>query len=218
MVNGRSLLRSPSKQIRRAISSVVGVALMLVIVILLASVMAGMFIAFGDQLEEPNIGQNDSTSTGLNPWDDEDALLAPEDPAAGAEDVRYRVVFEIQDSNMNGDSLNEVKVNVEGVSESMFSGVTRSDIETFEVEKTDGTVLDIVSDVEDDSNWALQNGGSELEMTLTGSGYPNPTTGDVITIVFDGVDNPNDPGTYDISVTLNQGEDDQSGTLKIIEK
>lgn len=193
-------------------------ALMLVIVILLASVMAGMFIAFGDQLEEPTIRQNDSTSTGLNPWDDEDALLAPEDPAAGAEDVRYRVVFEIQDSNMNGDSLNEVKVNVEGVSESMFSGVTRSDIETFEVEKTDGTVLDIVSDVEDDSNWALQNGGSELEMTLTGSGYPNPTTGDVITIVFDGVDNPNDPGTYDISVTLNQGEDDQSGTLKIIEK
>lgn len=191
---------------------------MLVIVILLASVMAGMFISFGGQLEEPDFGQNESNSTSLNPWDDKDALLAPEDPVAGAEDVRYRVIFEIQDSNMNGDSLNEVTVRVNGVSEGMFSGVTKSDIETFEVEKTDGTVLDISGDVEDDSNWSLQEGGSELEMTLTGSGYPNPSTGDEITIIFDGVDNPNDPGTYDISVKLNQGVDDQSGTLEIIEE
>lgn len=203
-----------ASDVKRSISSVIGVTLMLVIVVLLASVMAGMVFTFDNKLEEPDL-EDDGTS--VNPWSDDDALLAPEDPTAGAEDIRYRVVFEISDTNIEGDSLNEVKVRVDDVDESMFSGVSKSDIETFEVEKTDGTVIDIADDVEDDSNWSLQEGGSELEMTLSGSGYTNPSTGDVMTIVFDGVDNPNDPGTYDISVTLNQGEDKQTGTLEIIE-
>lgn len=199
---------------RRALSSVVGVTLVIVIVLLLASVFAGLVLSFGDRLQEPELQENGS----LNPWADGESLLAPETPTAGAEDVRYRVLFEIQDTDMEGDSLNEVRISVNGVSESMFSGVRDEDIETFEVEQTDGTVLDILSDVEDESNWAFQEGGSEVEITLSGSGYPNPSTGDVITIIFDGVDNPNDPGTYDVSVTLNQDEDEESGTLEIVEE
>lgn len=197
--------------LKRAIAPVVGVVLMVVLVIILASVMSAMVASLGDRLEEPELDDS------VNPWNDEDALLAPEDATAGAEDIRYRVVFEIQDSDMEGDSLNEVRITVDGVDESMFTGVSKGDIEAFEVEKTDGTVLDIEGDVEDDSNWAIQEGGSEIEITLSGSGYSNPSTGDTITIIFDGVDNPNDPGTYDISVTLNQDGDKQSGELKIIE-
>ncbi len=187
---------------------------MLVLVVALVSAMSGMVLTFGNGLQEPEL---DAGNDGVNPWGDDDALLVPEDQTAGAEDIRYRVLFEIQDSDMEGDSLNEVRITVNGVDESMFTGVSKEDIETFEVEKTDGTVLEIEDDVEDDDNWAIQEGGSELEMTLSGSGYPNPSTGDVITIIFDGVDNPNDPGTYDISVTLNQDGDTQSGELEIIE-
>lgn len=187
---------------------------MIVIVLLLASMFAGLVLSLGDRLQEPELRENGS----LNPWDEGESLLAPENPTAGAENVRYRVLFEIQDTNVEGDSLNEVRITVDGVSESMFSGVRDEDIETFEVEKTDGTVLDISTDVEDESNWSFQEGGSEVEITLTGSGYTNPSTGDVITIIFDGVDNPNDPGTYDVSVTLNQGEDEDSGTLEIVEE
>jgi len=200
--------------VRRAISSVVGVTLMVIIVVMLASVMTGMVL-----LEEPELTNSTNSAEALNPWDDEDALLAPEDPAAGAEDVRYRVIFQIQssDSDIEGDSLNELRVEVSGVDESMFSGVAESDVETFEVEKTDGTVLDIQNDVETEDNWALQEGGSELEMTLGGSAYTNPEVGDVITVIFGNVDNPSDPGTYDITVTLNQDEADASGTLEIVE-
>lgn len=205
--------------VRRAISSVVGVTLMVIIVVMLASVMTGMVLTFGDELEEPELTNSTNSAEALNPWDDEEALLAPEDPAAGAEDVRYRVIFQIQssDSDIEGDSLNELRVEVSGVDESMFSGVAESDVETFEVEKTDGTVLDIQNDVETEDNWALQEGGSELEMTLGGSAYTNPEVGDVITVIFGNVDNPSDPGTYDITVTLNQDEADASGTLEIVE-
>jgi hypothetical protein len=192
---------------------------MVIIVVMLASVMTGMVLTFGDELEEPELTNSTNSAEALNPWDDEDALLAPEDPAAGAEDVRYRVIFQIQssDSDIEGDSLNELRVEVSGVDESMFSGVAESDVETFEVEKTDGTVLDIQNDVETEDNWALQEGGSELEMTLGGSAYTNPEVGDVITVIFGNVDNPSDPGTYDITVTLNQDEADASGTLEIVE-
>lgn len=201
-------------RLRRAIAPVVGVVLMVVLVVALVSVMSAMLLTFGDSLQEPEL---DGSSGDINPWGNSDALLTPEDSTAGAEDVRYRVLFEIQDTDMEGDSLNEGRITVDGVSESMFTGVSREDIETFEVEKTDGTVLNIKDDVEDDDNWTVQEGGSEIEMTLSGSGYSNPSTGDIVTIVFDGVDNPNDPGTYDITVVLNQDEDEQSGTLEIEE-
>lgn len=213
----RPKVRLWMSSVRRAISTVIGVALMIVIVVLLASTMAAMVTTFGDGLEEPGFTDG-SPSEPINPWDNEDALLAPEDPVAGAENVRYRIIFEIRssDSDIEGDSLNELQVSVNGVSESMFSGVVKSDIDKFEVEKTDGTVLDIQGDVESDDNWAFQDGGSTLEMTLSGSGYTNPAVGDVITVVFGDVDNPSDPGTYDITVTLNQDGADESGNLEIV--
>lgn len=208
--------------VRRAISSVVGVTLILVIVVLLASVTAGIFLTYSDELEEPDFLENGSESNSsapLNPWSEEDALLAPEDPTAGAEDVRYRIVFDIQesDSDIEGDSLNELQVSVDGVGEDMFSGVTKSDIEQFEVNRTDGSVINIEDDIQSGDNWDIQEGGSEIEIVLDGDTYENPSVGDEIVVIFGSVDNPNAPGTYDITVTLNQDPAEQSGTLEIIE-
>lgn len=194
--------------VERAVSAVVGVAVMLVIVVVVSSVIAGFVLSYDDSLNDPDID-----SENVNPWGDDDALLAPEDATAGAVDVRYRVLIEIKDSDMNGDSLNELEVSVV-TNDQMFQGTGPPDIEQFEVERTDGTVMDIESDV---NGWDIRNGGSELEIQLTGSEYPNPSTGDVITVIFDGVDNPSSSGTYDLTVTLNQDEDEQDGELEIIE-
>lgn len=203
---------------RRGISAVVGVVLLVAIVIALAATMAGLALSIAEPPEEPTFGTGVEGSE-ANPFGDSDALVAAEDPTAGAEDVRYRVRIEITDSDMEGDSLNELKLSVIVPSEvdeidGMFSGVTREDIETFEVDRAGGGTENISGDVEGSDNWAFED--DELEMTLGGNAYTNPSIGDVITVVFDGVDNPTEPATYDVEVTLNQDEDTQNGTLEIV--
>lgn len=200
-----------------------GVTLMIVIVILLSSVMAGMVLTFGGGLEEPEFLNNTTdSSVPLNPWDSKDELLSPKNPVAGAEDVRYRVVFDIQentggDSNdAVGNSLNGVRIIVDNVDRSMFSGVSKPDVETFEVQRENGTTTEFKSDVQDEDNWEFDNDNNELKMTLTGN-Y-DIKAGDEITIIIADVDNPSDPGTYDVTVQLNNGEDQESGKLEIIEE
>lgn len=191
----------------RAVSVVIGVVLMVALTVIMASIVAGMALSLDERLQEPEL-QTDAVS----PWSDQDTLLAPEDPSAGAEDVRYRVLLEVEDTDMEGDSLNELEVSV-NTGDDMFSGTSQGKVETFEIEKTDGTELDLKSEL---NGWDVRNGGSEVEMQLTGSVYTNPQVGDEIAVILDGVDNPNNPGTYDLSVTLNQDEDEQSGELEII--
>jgi hypothetical protein len=195
---------------------------MIVIVVLLASAMAGLVLTYGNELERPGMTdeRSETTDSRLNPWDNEEALLAPENPTAGAEDVRYRIIFEIQaqkggDSNdAVGNSLNDVLVSVDDVDRRMFSGVTKSDIEKFEVEREDGTTESYADDVEDEENWSIDNDDNDLRITL--SGDYDIKAGDVITIIIDSIDNPAEPGTYDIAVELNDGEDMESGTLEIV--
>jgi len=195
-------------ELRRAVSPVVGVALMVVLVVVLSSAMAGLVLTYTDAPETPSFEEEVQDS----PWDD-DPLLGPEDATAGATDIRYRVYFEITDTNMEGDSLNGVRIFV-NTTDDMFSGTSQDDLETLEVEKTDGTELDIKSDVD---GWSTSNDGSQLDIGLSGSEYPNPSVGDTIIIIFDGVDNPADPGTYDVEVELNGDEDLQEGELEIVE-
>ena len=229
MTTKKQMLRAWLSQMRRALSSVIGVSLMIVIVVLLASVMAGLVLTYGNELERPEMTDSgpvttdsgsEATGSRLNPWDNEEALLAPENPTAGAEDVRYRVIFEIQeqkggDSNdAVGNSLNDVLVSVDDVDRRMFSGVTKSDVEKFEVERENGDTEKYLYDVEDEENWSIDNDNNELKMTL--SGNYDIQAGDVITIIIDSIDNPAEPGTYDIAVELNDGEDTESGTLEIV--
>lgn len=201
---------------QRGISAVVGVALLVAIVIALGATVAGLALSIAEPPEEPAFEVEDGSQA--NPFGDSDALVAAEDPTAGVTDVRYRIRFEIADSDMEGDSLNELKLSVtepssvDGV-DSMFSGVTREDIETFEVDKVGGGTESLSGDVEDADNW--ESGGGEIEMTLGGN-YENPSVGDVITVVFGGVENPTEPATYEVEVTLNQDEDTQDGTLEIV--
>jgi hypothetical protein len=203
--------------VHRAVSPVVGVAL-------LASVLAGSLVALDDSLESPGYGdgpdddesggdEQDADDPVQNPWSG-NPLLGPEDPTAGATDVRYRVYFEIADQNMVGDSLNEVRISVT-TGDDMFSGTDATDLETFTVETTDGTEKEISDDV---NSWQTGNDGSELVIGLQGNGHVDPSIGDVIVIVFGGVDNPEAPGIYDVTAELNGGEDGQAGELEIVEE
>lgn len=190
----------------------IGVAMTIVLVVLLASTISGFLLTFDDSLNAPELEGEDSGEGLDGPWSD-DPLLGPEDPTAAATDVRYRVYFEIEDTNMEGETLSDVKINVT-TDDDMFSGTNQSNLETFRVETEDGTEIDVIDDVDD---WASED-ETKLEMEVGGDEYQNSSVGDTIIIVFDGVDNPPDPGTYDVEVTLNEGGDVQEGELEIVEE
>lgn len=195
---------------KRAISPVVGVALMIVITVLLSASIAGALFAFSGELEEPNL-----EAPAENPWAD-DPLFGPEDPTAGATDVRYRVYFEIEDEDIEGDSLNEIDITVE-VGGDMFEDIEQSDIETFDVERAGDSDLDVLGDI-NDVDTDSDDDESELEIELEGDGYTEPSTEDVIVVIIGGVDNPSTAGTYDLQVELNEDEDEQEGELEIVEE
>jgi sorbitol-specific phosphotransferase system component IIA len=195
--------------VRRALSPVIGVAMMIVLVVLLSSAITGLVLTFDDSIE---VSEFEEMETG-DPWED-DPLLGPEDPTAGATDVRYRAYFEIDNLSTEDDSLTDVRIHV-NTSEDMFSGTDQSDLETFEIESTNGSTVEISDDVD---SWEIEADGSEIEIEIDSS--ENRSVGDIehIVIVFDGVDNPVTPGTYDVVVDLNDGGDVQRGEVVIVEE
>lgn len=204
--------RTPSYLLRawRAVSPVVGVTLMVVIVILLSSIVAGFALSFDDKLDEPDLQQTD-TDDELNPWAD-DALLAPKDPVAGAEDVEYRLLFEIESSDSlseDSEELSNIDV-VVSTSDDMFTGVGEADLERLEI---NGAEQDVDAS---DITWDSDSGGAELNIETDGFSY-DPSEGDEMVLVFGGVDNPESPGTYDVDVELN-GDDQKDGEIEIVDE
>lgn len=197
-------------EIRRAVSPVIGVALMIVLVALLASVTTGLLLSFGDDIQEPAF-QADHED---HPWDD-DSLLAPEDPTAGATDVRYRVYFEMEGEGMN-DPFHSVDIVVDA-GDSMFVDVEWEDIERFYIESDDGR-----TDLTDSSAHGVSKSSNNREDTLTIDISDNtvvPEEGDAVVLLFDAADNPTDPNTYDVDVTVTNGKTvQQNGELEIIEE
>lgn len=185
---------------------------MVVIVVVLAGTVAGLVLSFDDRLEEPDIGagENSPGSSG-NPWG-EDELLAPEDATPGAEDVRYRLLFEVR----SGDSVSEDSEELNNIDvvvtdgDDMFTNVAAGDFERLEINGEERTVS------ESEITWDSDSGGAELNIEFDGVAY-DPTAGDEVTLIFAGVDNPDDPGNYDVDVELN-GDDKKDGDLEIVDE
>lgn len=186
----------------RAVSPVVGVILMVALTIVLASVVAAMVLSFDDRLEEPEFGLE-------NPWAG-DPLLAPEDPRVGAEDVRYRVYFEVDEEPTGTHPLSSISITVD-TEDDLFSGTDEEDLETFEI-WVDGSTTDLSGDL---NQW--DEDADELQIRLTGAERLEEE-GDVVEIVFGGVDNPGQAGLYDVTVEIDQGVwiNEQEGELEII--
>ena len=179
---------------------------MIVIVIVLAATVGGIVLSFDDRLEEPEIGVDEAG----NPWE-EGELLSPEDTTAGAEDVRYRLLFEVKPEDSiseESEELSNIDVVVD-TGDDMFTGVAAGDFESLEINREEQDVD------ESDLTWDSDSGGAELNIELDGVEY-DPANGDEVALIFDGVNNPEDPGNYDIDVELN-GDDKKDGELEIVD-
>lgn len=201
---------------RRAISPVIGVVLMVVLTVMLASVFAAGFLTFDANLEQKSDQfENEVATASANPWSGESGdLVQISDSGAGASDVRYRINFTIRPgSNTIGNSLNSVKLDVTTGSPDMFSGTGQANLDRIVIDNgSDGTVdRDITSDV---NGWTVENGGSTLKIELQGA-Y-TASADDSVIAVFDGVDNPTSPGTYDLQAQTSGDGNLHSGTITIV--
>lgn len=185
---------------------------MVVIVVVLAGTVAGLVLSFDDRLEEPDLGEDEySSGSSGNPWG-ADELLAPEDATAGAENVRYRLLFEVK----SGDSVSEDSEELSNIDVvvtdggDMFSNVAASDLESLAIDSEEQDVS------ESDITWDSDSGGAELNIELDDVAY-DPEAGDEVTLTFAGVDNPDDPGNYNVDLELN-GDDKKDGNLEIIDE
>ena len=182
----------------------IGVVLMIVLTIVLASILATVAFSMGDRLHEP-----DFIGGSQNPWAD-DPLLGAENPVAGAEDVRYRVFFEIEAGESG--PLNHLVITVDTDEDDMFSGTDKDDLETFDVIRANGSRVDLTPA----ANWAAAD--NELEISPEdGAIHVGSEDGETIEIIFGGVDNPADPGFYAVNVSIKQGAiEPQQGELEIV--
>lgn len=202
----------------RAISPVVGIALMIIITLLLASVVSVGFGTYGNDLDEKKDQFDDRVSTASgNPWTGSRAnLVGLSNNEAGATDVRARVNFTIRpESDTVGNSLNSIYLEVTTGSPSMFSGADQGDLIRAGVdENSDGTIdRDIASDV---NGWEVQNGGSAVKIEFSGAAYTASENDSVIAVVGD-VNNPTDAGSYDLRAETSGDGNWHYGTITIVE-
>jgi hypothetical protein len=199
---------------------------MVVLTVLLASVFAAGLAAFGDSIEQSegqfqetvaNASESVETVSG-NPWGGERGdLIQPANDQAGATDVRYRVNFTIRSgSDTIGNSLNSIRLEVPTSTPDMFSNTSESDLERLLIdEESDGSVDRDITDDVSISDWQISNNGSELKIVFDGSAY-TPSANESIVMILDGVDNPNNAGTYDMDAETSGDGNIHDGNITIV--
>jgi hypothetical protein len=201
---------------------------MVVLTILLAAVFASGFLTFDaglegktNQFEEAaeagETAEDNVKTASANPWSGNSGdLVRVSDNRAGASDVKYRINFTIRPgSDTINNSLNSVKIDVTTGAPDMFSGTDQSNLEQAFVDSgSDGTAdISLKSDL---NGWSPSNGGSTLKIEFGGNAYPLPDPGDSVVVVFDGVDNPSSPGTYDVEAVTSGDGNTHNGTIEIV--
>jgi FlaG/FlaF family flagellin (archaellin) len=195
--------------------------MMMAITLLLASVVAAGVLGLGDTTAETgerfdDIVEGGSETVSGNPWiGDEGNLIQLSNNEAGATDVRYRINFTIESgSDTIGNSLNSVNLEVQTGSPDMFSDTKQGKLDHVRID-TDGdgeAERDITGDVD---GWEVKDGGTELKIGFSGSAY-TPDAGDSIVVVFDGVDNPDTSGTYDLRAQTSGDGNYHYGEITIV--
>ena len=202
----------------RGVSPVIGVVLMVVLVLLLASVFATGVLRFGEDLTEPSLShENDSALSG-NPWSGSRGdLVRLSDTRTGATDVTYRVNFTIREgSDTIGNSLNSVYLEVTTTpTPDLFSETGAADLDRVVIDENSTGDIDreITGDVD---GWNVENGGAALKIGFSGSAY-TPSANDSIVVVFEGAKNPDTAGEYDLRAETSGDGNWHYGTLSITE-
>lgn len=200
----------------RGVSPVLGVLLMVVLTILLASAFAAGALSYDSELDESaeRVGEIPTTMPG-NPWmGDRGDLVRPADDRSGATDVTYRINFTIRSgSDTVGNSLNSVYLEVTTGSPDMFSNTGQGTLDRVAIdEDSDGSEdLDVTHDVD---GWQVENGGTAMKIELSGSAY-TASPNDSIIVVFEGVNNPTSPGEYDLRAETSGDGNWHTGTITI---
>lgn len=201
----------------RGVSPVLGVLLMVVLTILLASVFATGILTYDNELNESvkQFEQKAVTTMPANPWTGSRGdLVRPANDQAGATDVTYRINFTIKaGSDTVGNSLNSVYLEVTTGSPDMFSNTGQSKLDRVVIdENSDGSGdLDVTHDVD---GWQVKNGGTAMQIEFSGSAY-TASPNDSIIVVFEGADNPTSAGEYDLRAETSGDGNWHSGTITI---
>lgn len=201
----------------RGVSPVIGAVLVVVITILVASVISFQLTAIGGGLDEKQAQFDESVKTlSGNPWSGEKGdLFRVSNNKAGATDVKYRVNFTIKSGSAAiGKNLGHIYLEVTTGSPDMFSNTMLSDLIVAGIDvDSDGTIdEDLSSDI---MGWEVQNGGTALKIDSDDTDY-SASAGDSIIIIFDGVDNPETPGDYNLRAQTNDDGNWHNGTVTIV--
>ena len=202
---------------QRGVSPVVGVFLMVVITLLLASLISYQFSALGTGLEMKQDQYDDAVTTlSGNPWSGSPGdLVRISDSRAGATDVRYRVNFKIEPGSAAiGNNTKYILLEVTTGSPDMFSNTDIDDLFYAGVDEDGDGVIDrsLSADV---NGWEVKDGGTSLKIDIDDTAY-TASANDTIIVEFDGVDNPQTPGDYDLRAETGFA-DWHEGTITIIE-
>ncbi len=189
----------------RAVSPVVGVALMVAITVVLAATVLVAVPAVGD-IEMPSFADGDSDD---EPNEVQTELIRAADGAPGEPDDHYVRVHIEAGSNAVGNSLNQLQVTYPSSADA--SNVSGSDIERVGIDSAgDGVVeTDAMVDV---NGLSTSDGGSTLDVSFNGN--HNIDAGDWIVLDVSDVQNPAPAGEYGVSVDVN-GDVTEDGVLAV---
>lgn len=204
-------------QRQRGVSPVVGVFLMVVITLLMASLISFQFSAVGTDLDMKRSQYDDAVTTlSGNPWSGSPGdLVRISNTQAGATDVRYRVNFDIEPgSPAIGNNTKYILLEVTTGSPDMFSNTELADLAVAGVDVDgDGTIdTSLTGDV---NAWEVKDGGTSLKIDIDDTAYV-ANENDTIIVEFDGVDNPQTPGDYELRAETGYGNWHE-GTITIVE-
>lgn len=191
----------------RAVSPVVGVALLVVITVLLAGSLTFVFnIDVNEQTADrvANGNLRDEADDGL-----QDDLVVAEDPTPGTTDIVHSTVVEVDDAS--GTELDSITVDYPK-DDMDLSTQEHNEILTIGVDTNGDGSLERTFDESDISGVNTNDDNSELTVTFD-IGYTFDE-GDRVKIRYEGVNNPDAAGDYAVSVTLN-GAQTEDGTLTI---
>lgn len=189
----------------RAVSPVVGVALMVAITVVLAATVLVAVPAVGD-IEMPSFadGETDDESNEV-----QTELIHAADGEPGEPDDHYVRVHIEEGSDAVGNSLNGLHVTYPSSADA--SNVTGSDIERVGIDTDGDDVLETDAMV-DLTGLSTSDDGSTLDVTFNGN--HDIDAGDWIVLDVSDVQNPAPAGEYDVSVDVN-GDITEDGVLAV---
>lgn len=194
----------------RAISPVVGTILMVVITILLAGTLT-FVVQFDTNDEMADDVVEGDLDTATPAGDDlQGDLVVAENATPGASDVVHSTVVEVDEAA--GTTLEELIV--EYPKEEVDLSTTQHDeIITIGVDTDRDGAFEQSFDADDVSGIGTNDDNSRLSLTLDTS-Y-TLSEGDRLTVRYEGGDNPDSAGEYNVTVTLNDPAQTEEGTLVV---